>query len=574
MKRALWHHAVFSTLFPALLAAALFSSCKSEPVFKETPIAVQAPDQTGGDRGASLSGEIRILVENGSPSSLQRALDIIRSRDLGNSDFGRVMSAVAVVFMKTLYPDINTPLPMADAPQTHPYTRILREVERGAYTPPLSSSTDYLEHVLPFLALMGDQVRPERLNSALLDLQKASSLSSTSVLDSWFRALVYERQGKAAEAMSLYRETLQRSPDCYPASIGLSRLHFSRKEFRESLDIWQELVIRFPDNLAIKRDLARTYFELADWPRASAAIAEVLQRDPRDVSFLLMRAATLVEQGFPVQAQPSLDAIAVTQPENPRYLYLRARVQFEGYRNSEAALNYLRSLLRIRPDDLEATAYMARILLDSPRAENIAEGRRLLAILTEQGTASLLTTELALKDALYREDWRSAERLAEQVLAQRRSPDDIKSAWQVYAALKNVERATALARELLALDPLNHTYAAFWAETLIIAGRRTEALTFIDERLSTMSGGSTKSSFHFLRSTLRNDQEAALGDLRSSLFEDPRNLKALIAMFEIYHGRRDERRAVYYLKQALAVSPDNPRLRRYQTEYASSLGSN
>ena len=45
-------------------------------------------------------------------------------------------------------------------------------------------------------------------------------------------------------------------------------------------------------------------------------------------------------------------------------------------------------------------------------------------------------------------------------------------------------------------------------------------------------------------------------------------------MFDIYHGRKDKRRAVYYLKQALAVSPDNARLKRYQSEYASLLAGN
>ena len=64
-----------------------------------------------------------------------------------------------------------------------------------------------------------------------------------------------------------------------------------------------------------------------------------------------------------------------------------------------------------------------------------------------------------------------------------------------------------------------------------------------------------------------------MNDLSSSLFEDPRNLDALTAMFGIYHRRRDERRAVYYLKQALAISPDNPQLRRYEAEYAGLLGS-
>jgi hypothetical protein len=62
-----------------------------------------------------------------------------------------------------------------------------------------------------------------------------------------------------------------------------------------------------------------------------------------------------------------------------------------------------------------------------------------------------------------------------------------------------------------------------------------------------------------------------MNDLRSSLFEDPRNLNALLAIFEIYHRRRDERRAVYYLKQALAIAPDNPQLKRYERDYAGLL---
>jgi cytochrome c-type biogenesis protein CcmH/NrfG len=63
-----------------------------------------------------------------------------------------------------------------------------------------------------------------------------------------------------------------------------------------------------------------------------------------------------------------------------------------------------------------------------------------------------------------------------------------------------------------------------------------------------------------------------MNDLRSSLFEDPRNLNALIAMFEIYRRRRDDNRAVFYLKQALALAPDNPQVKRYASEYSALLG--
>jgi cytochrome c-type biogenesis protein CcmH/NrfG len=65
-----------------------------------------------------------------------------------------------------------------------------------------------------------------------------------------------------------------------------------------------------------------------------------------------------------------------------------------------------------------------------------------------------------------------------------------------------------------------------------------------------------------------------MNDLRSSLFEDSRNLNSLIALFEIYLRRDDERRAVSYLRQALGLAPDNMQLNRYETEYADALRGN
>jgi uncharacterized membrane protein len=45
-------------------------------------------------------------------------------------------------------------------------------------------------------------------------------------------------------------------------------------------------------------------------------------------------------------------------------------------------------------------------------------------------------------------------------------------------------------------------------------------------------------------------------------------------MIEIYHRRREERRVVFYLRQALAIAPDHPVVRRFEREYASLLGRN
>ena len=48
----------------------------------------------------SLSEEIRNLTETGVLSSMLAALELIRSRELGNTEFGRLMNAFNVMFIR------------------------------------------------------------------------------------------------------------------------------------------------------------------------------------------------------------------------------------------------------------------------------------------------------------------------------------------------------------------------------------------------------------------------------------------------------------------------------------------
>lgn len=570
----------FRGLRKPLAAAAVFLSaylcaCATNPGVAATPL---NPSSGAADSGAAdnrqpgIADEIKKLVESGTPPSLLRALDIIRSRDLGGTEFGRAMTSVSVTLMQKLYPEIPADLPVSDPPPTHPYTRILRDAERGSYTPASSASADYLEHVLPFLALL-NETRSERLAAALPDLDKASRLGLNSVLDPFFRGLVAERRGMHEQALAAYNQARSFSSEAYPAVVGAARVMAALGRAAEGVALLSELIVRYPDNLLVKRELATAYYEARDWSRASNAVAEILQRDPKDARFMLMRAHILTEQGAFTQAQPLLDAYSLVDANSRLYLFLRSRVQAEGYKNRDSALTYLRALLRTRPDDEEALAYYAKLLLESSRAEEAAEGRTVLSRLVSSGSENPVIAELALKDAVSRTAWREALPLAESLLAGRRAAGDLRAAYSVYRGLGDTESALSAARELYERDPQNLEWTGFFVSALIDSGQKAEAQRIIDGRLPTMSSGPVKSRFHFLRSRLRPDEEGAMGDLRSSLFEDPRNLDALVAMLEIYRSRKDERRAVYYLKQALAISPNDPTLLRYREEFASAMGA-
>jgi len=531
---------------------------------RETDTAAQ-PSQ------GSLSEEIKNLTESGVLSSMLNALELITARNQANSDFGRLMIGVNVSLIKMVYPDSPARLPVIDLPVTHNYTRIIREAEKGVYVRPDASSADFLEYILPFMAVNA-QTSAEIFSNILIDLQKAGEIKPDSIFPFYLRGVVLERLNRNNEASSSYRTAYEISNECYPAQIGVARLRRISGAHAEAASILSDLSIRYPDSIDIKRELALAYYAGRDWSRAVSLVDDILRADPRNGEFLLIRTTILIEQGQFTQANTSLDAYASINPNNRSYLFMRARVQAEGNRNRDSALNYLRSILRSNPNDTEAMIYAVPLLLESQRTTDVSEGREILERLRRALPSSVDVLNLSLRDAVSRENWQEAQSYLNRILASRRTDQDLTDGYNIERGLRNNARALNFARELYERNTNNNDYTAIYISALIDNNRRDEASRLLESRFNSAAAGQVKSRYYFLRSRLRGNIDDALGDLRSSLFEDPRNLDAIIAMFEIYHNRREERRAVHYLRQALAIAPNHPLLRRYEQEYSALLG--
>jgi tetratricopeptide (TPR) repeat protein len=198
--------------------------------------------------------------------------------------------------------------------------------------------------------------------------------------------LIYEERGDINAAIQAYTEAYDLDRECYPAILGIARILNALGHFEEGIELLSDLDFQYPDNLTVKRQLALAYYNTRDWANAEPVIAEVLRVDSRNRQFILMQATILVEQGQYLQAQSPLDLYGSMDPNNRRYLFLRARVQAEGYHNREGALTYLRSILRNFPgassdtpnrDDEDILVYAAELLLESLREEDRTEGRSL-----------------------------------------------------------------------------------------------------------------------------------------------------------------------------------------------------
>jgi hypothetical protein len=176
--------------------------------------------------------------------------------------------AVGSTLLERFY---ETPRPSAQTPPpaTHQYSRILQDAERGIYTTPGVNSRDYLELVLPSLALMGRLAEedPARkvarqfvARQALLDLSRAKQLptrTTQSPLAPWFQGLLLEELAASSvreserdlaysAALEAFRQAYELAPDCYPAGLGLARTLATLNRPDEEREILEELDARFP----------------------------------------------------------------------------------------------------------------------------------------------------------------------------------------------------------------------------------------------------------------------------------------------------------------------------------------
>ena len=556
---------------PALfLVCTLFFSCPSSP--KPDPGGTIFP---GTGQGGISVEELRRQVEFGSPVSLLGIAEYMVDLPASSPEQGRALGAAASAIARIVYPDLEFPL--VDAASGSSYARVIRDAQQGIYTSPSSSSRDFLEYVLPFLSCYTENpftpANTDRLQNAAAHLDRALRLNDASVLPHLFRGFVYEKTGDYIQGAAAYRRALELDGSCYPAGLGLVRILQLQGRLDEALSQLNNLESRYPNYLSVRKQQARLFAEQRNWQRADAVIASILSQNSRDGEALLLRARVLLDQGFFQQAQQPLDTYAAIDNTNRQYIFLRARLQAEGLRNRDGAIAQLRPLQRANPNDPELSVYLASLLMESNRREDVEEGRRILNRFLGVPNASADALSLAAADSISQENWREAKGYLDRLLPRRRNDGDLYNAWKTERALGNYAAALSFARELYSRNNPSDDAVSAYVISLIDTGRQAEAAVIIDQRLASVPGGARKSRYYYLRSRVRSDEDAVLNDLRAALFEEPRNLDALIAMFEIYHRRRDGSRAVYYLKLALAIAPDNPALKRYEVEYRALLNN-
>jgi len=552
----------------------------------ETAIKTADPAQLA--RGREERAAIESAIVFGSPASLERALGLVDSSTLLKSAEADAYRALAEGVADIAYPAAAAAaatsrpasLPAAGAEPAPPALAaalvLLDEAAAGrAQAVPAEAAGSALAELLPALALFGSPSR-EVARRAADALDRFERLGAPSALPDLLRGLDAERQKDYEEALKRYGKALEDAPDAWTATLGLGRVLLASGRPDEALAALEPLAELRSGSLDFDRPYARALADNGRYGEAEPAVARVLTADPQDSSFVLLRARLLAREGAYQQALPLLDAYGTVDPSNRLYLLVRSRVA-EGLKNRDDALRWARRGLSSFPDDVELLVAASRLLYAGPaagREEARTLAARALSRPTEEGglgpaavadRAAARTEAAALlaADAASRYEWAAA---ADYLAAAGAGFENRALAALILRKARRFPAAADFTAEWYRAEPGSEAAAEALARALVESGDAKGAQELIARILPGSRSSALRSSLFYLQSRLARGDEAALPLLRSALMENADNPEALAALSDIHLRRKDYPKARFYLKQALALSPDDPELLRRQAE--------
>lgn len=552
-------------LLPAsacVLVSALLLACVSAPTQPDsgTVLSMQRQPDAAAFSKALIEGELA----RGTPASLARALDLVeREKSLSPSD-AALYRWYAVELGRIAYPEkMGTAPVIPDPPTGHPWARVFADARTGRIGPPRDGA-DPLELLALASALFrGESKETSRSTGLALDLFGQSGLESP--LAEYLRGVLAERAGDIAAAQARYVSAYVSASNCYPALFGTARTLIALGRSKEAVDILTASKASYEADFGWVRLMALALYDSGRYDEAGPYVTAVLRQNPLDSQILLLRADMLVRAGEYRQALPLLDAYAAVDASNRRYLLLRGRTAWEGSRNREEALRYLRKLLSLYPDDAEAALVCARILAlgnITERNEAYALAERVLG----RNPADTGALRVLLGETVRRRDWTAALSILDRLRAADAEFKDRATMYLVYRSAGKLEDAFRIATEWRAASPESEEARVAYIRSLIDRKDGSGARELIIRALTETGSTRFRSNLYYLQSLLQPNDEAALNSLRSSLVENVQNLEALTAMYDIYMRQKDAQKARFYLRQALAVAPDDLGLARRREE--------
>lgn len=526
----------------------------------------------------------RGLIERGAPEHLREAAELLQ-RPADTFPEAGELAAFALALFDLLYPELVESGYLAGSAYYSEYNGPYRDAldrARSGQAPQTGSTAggeDFFDLVVPALFTVrrdpaGAQADIPELSGYLGLLKQAEAQNLFSVLPPYLQGRIYELQGDPGRAASLYRESLNKAAaSFYPGRQSLAAILLRQGQAQEAVALLEESAELLPEDFSIRYGLAQAYFQAGQLEEASATAAQALIDDPDRPELMLLRARVLIAEGNWTQALRPLNLLLYQHPENREAYLLSARILYDKAKHPEDALEILRTAETQFPAAAEFPELAGRIYLETGRSgEGLNKLQRALDL--EPGRVS--TLRLLLSNAMRMRRWLQAAIYLSEILEQEQSQSDLLQAIEIYESLGDPAQVLYYAEQLYRSNPTEEN-RVIYAKTLLQAGQTEQASALVEQGLEQTESSRFHSSLLTLKASLalaaEDSIEEALALLREALLEHPENYEAIVKIAELYMEQRELRKASLYLKQAIALDPNNAALRVQLQSVEKALGT-
>ncbi len=510
-------------------------------------------------------------VENGSPKSIKRAMNNIRKGEAEYTDKERVLIYVVASVMEIVYPSEKITWNVVDCSKDNAYVGALNSVRNGVFDFS-TGNEDFLSVIIPSLVFLKTNASElEIYEQCEKALKLALEMNSDSILANYLMGLFYESKEMYSEAEPYLKKAYEKESSCFEVGIAYSKALSKKGMIEEARLVVKNVAGNNEDNIEVLKQNAYIAFDNLDFEAADDYVTKVLQKNPNDLEFVLFKAKILIERNDYIHAVSLLDIYARQNTTDIDYLILRTKVQLDWSKNVKAATETIEKALMYYSENEEVLLLAAKVSSASelPVAGKMSD--EYAAILLEKNPENSDALIYVFDGAFRNKEWRKAYDITHELIKNDKTNPDVVLR-HVKACIQNKKNSEALDTAIKAYkeNPDDETIIQAYVLAYSSVGNKNTAMSIINSMLPNASP-KIKSFLYYRRSFLYKGEEDILADLRSSLIVNPRNSDSLFRLYEIYFNKKDYKKAQYYLRQIVAINPNDSSVKELNDQLTSLI---
>ena len=536
-------------------------------------VKLAVPERKNLSYFSDIDPETLAAVEKGSPESLRLAISQLKRKRDAMSESEKVLHFIAVSIMQICWK--SEPLTEGTFAQSikNNYTGAITSAKNGFYDPS-SDPKDFLSYMLPSLVLAASSTHSDYYQSALESLQKALDLNPASVCANYLLGLLYRRMSDYKMANVYFGKANDLAASCFECSFAFAESFMHLSDPSGAFVLSEKLLQSYPQNIELLKLCAESSFLAEDFSNAELYVSRVLQIEPENSYYLLFRARILVHRGDYIRAASLLDAYARKDSNFRDYLVLRYEVQKNWNKNTAAAKSTIEKALVLYPDDSEIILKAAALASETGDTIDGKSGDVLAEQILSADPENLDALQIKIASMVQAKKWSEAYKASSELVKKTGLPDSVLLTHiKICLQAGRKDEAWRNVSSLYSPNSSNEEIVQAYIDVLVSTGRTSEASRLIGQLLPNASA-KMKSFLYYERSFLVGGESAILADLRSSLTANPRNTDSLYRLYRIYYNKKEYRKAQYYLKQVVALSPKDEQLLQLNKELEDILKRN